>query len=227
MGYVYLVTNLTNDKKYVGKTICELENRKQGHYRLSKSGQGFLFHKALRKYGFEKFKWEILFQSVNEDILFKVELMMILELNTKVPSGYNLTDGGDGIVGATRTKVWRDSIRSSLLGKSHTKERIEKIKVIRASFMQTEQYRRRVSEGRKGIKPSLETREKIRVSRTGKRHTPETKEKMRQSARNRWKSKEARKIQSRKLQGRVLSEETKLKMILSAKNRKKPVPVAI
>ncbi len=52
-GYVYLFTNRTNGKKYVGQH--KSKGIDQNYF-----GSGVLFSKAKKKYGIENFKFEIL-----------------------------------------------------------------------------------------------------------------------------------------------------------------------
>ena len=55
------------------------------------------FHRALAKYGIDKFDWKIIYKSNDEyDTHFVKEEMFIKKLNTYSPSGYNCTAGGGG-----------------------------------------------------------------------------------------------------------------------------------
>ena len=55
---VYLITNRTNGKVYVGSAVC-LESRRQDHF-CSPSQSSPILQNAMAKYGKENFKWEIL-----------------------------------------------------------------------------------------------------------------------------------------------------------------------
>jgi len=92
-GLIYIVENKINNKKYVGKTEKLAEDRLKEHLRLSKKSK-MVFHKALVKYGIENFR--ITYFKVPVDNLNKKEIELIGRLRTKVPFGYNMTDGGDG-----------------------------------------------------------------------------------------------------------------------------------
>lgn len=52
-GYIYETTNLINNKKYIGKHICN--NFDENYY-----GSGVTLKRALNKYGKENFKIKIL-----------------------------------------------------------------------------------------------------------------------------------------------------------------------
>lgn len=112
---VYLVTNLINGKKYVGYTQKSLEERKEVHLCKSKSKNNkhffYLFPSAIRKYGIENFKWEILFEGNDLAEVLKLEIHYIKTLNTIAPNGYNLTKGGNGGIPSEITK---DKISESL-----------------------------------------------------------------------------------------------------------------
>lgn len=58
IGIIYKVTNLTNQKIYIGSTENDLRYRKSRHLTESRTRPKFPFHKALAKYGEDSFKWE-------------------------------------------------------------------------------------------------------------------------------------------------------------------------
>ena len=99
MGCVYLARNKVNGKGYVGKTVGAMEDRKKVHEMRASNGSMYAFHCALRKYGFDAFKWKILVEEEIEEELNNSEQVCIQMLKTKVQNGYNLTDGGDGTSG--------------------------------------------------------------------------------------------------------------------------------
>lgn len=57
---IYKVTNITNNKCYIGLTSRDFETRRYEHIYESKSESVFKFHQALRKYSYDNFRWEIL-----------------------------------------------------------------------------------------------------------------------------------------------------------------------
>lgn len=65
MNYIiYKVTNLKNNKIYIGKTCTTLERRKRKHYNESRYQdrwdlQSTHFHRALIKYSVNDWVWEI------------------------------------------------------------------------------------------------------------------------------------------------------------------------
>ena len=106
LGVVYKITNTLNGKIYVGRTKQKLEKRMAQHRHDSKKGSPGL-GAAIRKYGWENFTVEVIevcpVEQMNER-----EIFWIAELDCKAPKGYNLTDGGEGLVNPdpeTRAKM--------------------------------------------------------------------------------------------------------------------------
>jgi group I intron endonuclease len=92
MGIVYKVTNLVNNKVYIGQTWRKLEQRISSHL---KNNHCSYFHNALIKYGKDNFKWEIIFISNSQEELDKKEILLIKEHKSQNKKhGYNLRSGG-------------------------------------------------------------------------------------------------------------------------------------
>jgi GIY-YIG catalytic domain len=107
---IYLATNVVNGKQYVG--FDSAWPRRQGDH-LTKAfneniqNKGY-FHKAIKKYGKSKFDWVALYQSRDRDhTLNEMEQYFITEYRTysgfEDCNGYNLTLGGDGVLGRLTT----------------------------------------------------------------------------------------------------------------------------
>jgi len=92
---VYCITNTVNGKKYIGMTGRSLEERWKSHSSSAKNGSPFRFHSAIRKYGEESFKREILFQDLDIVECRTIEEKTINEYNT-INCGYNAKPGGCG-----------------------------------------------------------------------------------------------------------------------------------
>ena len=88
---IYKITNLINNKSYVGQSINPFVRFKQ---HCQKSCQHIsLIHQAIQKYGKENFILEILEKDI-EDYNEK-EKYWIKKLNTLQPNGYNILEGGE------------------------------------------------------------------------------------------------------------------------------------
>jgi group I intron endonuclease len=96
-GIVYLVTNQTNKKVYVGQTRSSLAKRWSQHKSDAKVGRNeMILHKAMRKYGHENFKIEILLYCPLSD-LDEFEIIFVKKyMSTDRNFGYNILEGGKG-----------------------------------------------------------------------------------------------------------------------------------
>lgn len=89
-----------NNKCYIGKTKNEnIEKYIQDHFKIAiqnKYKKRKYLYCAIRKYGQENFKWEILGYCDNETNLNFLEKAFIKKYNSFGENGYNMTEGGDG-----------------------------------------------------------------------------------------------------------------------------------
>lgn len=127
-GIIYRYTS-PSGKSYIGQTITP-NRRKTKHKCLSKRGIITKFYNAVRKYGFENFKYEVLVTICLEDkfelrqILNWLERYFIWKYKSFGENGYNMTEGGDGFIGYPAwnkglniTEETRQRISSSMKGK--------------------------------------------------------------------------------------------------------------
>lgn len=98
MGYIYCITNLVNNKRYVGKTLSSIEERWKEHCIDSQKNrcEKRPLYSAFNKYGIENFKIEELEYVEDDNLLSDKEIYWIKELETYGSKGYNATKGGDG-----------------------------------------------------------------------------------------------------------------------------------
>ena len=113
-GIIYCITCPVNGMKYVGQTK-NFKNRISGH----KSGKQQFIDREIQKLGWENFTVEILEECATREQLNEREIFWIVELNTVVPNGYNITCGGKGVKN-DRTRPKRFSInKGKILSKEH------------------------------------------------------------------------------------------------------------
>lgn len=148
---IYKTTNLVNGKQYIGKDT---------HNNPNYLGSGTLLRLAIRKYGKQNFKKEILEEcSSKEQLSIREEYW----LNYYDAGGndmfYNMHNHSHG--GRVPSNKTRQKTSMALLGKKLSDD-----------------HRKRISAGRIGIVFSDETRKKMSVSHTGKTASKETKQKM-------------------------------------------------
>lgn len=151
-GVIYKYTNVLNGKVYIGKTINE-EHRKVEHRNSKKIDH---FHNAIRKYGFDKFKYEVIFRLKSHDkkrlncVLNLMEKFYIRRYNSYY-KGYNSTLGGDGNQLEKLPKEWKEKISKSLIGntrrrgKSFTNEQLKKLKGRKRPIV-TDEMRKNIKE---------------------------------------------------------------------------------
>lgn len=212
---IYKTTNLVNGKQYIGRDKYNNPNY---------FGSGRLLKKAVRKYGKENFKKEILEVCCSFEHMVEREEYWLNHYdagNNKM--FYNMHNNGAGGMGVSGEKHY-------MYGKHHTEER-----------------KRKWSESRKGEKNGMygkgyllkgeknywygkhlpeEVRKKISESRQGeknhnygKKYSDELKNKIRLSLTGRKFSEEHKKNISEGSKGKVLSDETRKKMSESARKR--------
>lgn len=104
IGIIYQYKSPSN-KYYIGQTIDE-KRRKRDHRSLAEKGVDSPFYKAIRKYKFENFEYTVLFKFQSEDrekvkvVLNSLEKYYISKYRKGGKILYNVTDGGDGIIGS-------------------------------------------------------------------------------------------------------------------------------
>jgi group I intron endonuclease len=95
MGEIYIIHNDLNDKKYIGKAKYGAAHRWREHIGYDLQNNQYI-HRAMRKYGVEHFYYEVLETNLEDNILNEREKYWIKTYNSHVPTGYNMTFGGDG-----------------------------------------------------------------------------------------------------------------------------------
>ena len=93
---IYKITNIVNNKIYIGKTTTSLKQRFKEHCQFARNIQNQThLANAIRKYGEESFKIEKIDTAKTNDELNIKEQYWIASLDA-INNGYNLTSGGDG-----------------------------------------------------------------------------------------------------------------------------------
>ena len=97
--YIYQITNLINGKIYIGQTN-NIQKRWANH--RCNNDPDMVIARALRKYGIDNFKFEVLLRGLTPDEANQKEIELIKEKNSLVPYGYNVATGGKRIDGVSR-----------------------------------------------------------------------------------------------------------------------------
>lgn len=155
---IYQTTNLINGKKYIGKD----KNNNPNYL-----GSGSILKKAIKKYGKENFKKEILEVCSSKEELWKREEYWLEFFNAESnPNFYNKTNKAFGNSG-------------------QTEEGKDKISKARKGWTPSEEIKRRMSENRKGhIMYNDEWRQKIKKALTGIKRSDEVKQKQSNAKKN-------------------------------------------
>ena len=96
---IYLCKNKINNKLYVGQTARTLNERIEEHKRKSLYTEPKTnFHKAILKYGFDNFEWNIVSFCEDKKEMNELEMFIISEIKDLYGKKflYNMTEGGDG-----------------------------------------------------------------------------------------------------------------------------------
>ena len=142
---IYKITNLINGKIYIGQ---------EKKYKDKYLGSGIHIKRAVKKYGKENFKKEIIEYCISIEELNEKEKYWINLLNSKEPNGYNIIDGGIG--------------GPNFRGHKHSDESKKKMSISRKGQKRSEAFKRHLSEIRKGITRSQETKDKLSKAFKGK-----------------------------------------------------------
>lgn len=175
--FIYLTTNLITNEKYIGKHHGKIDD---GYL-----GSGTILQRAIKKYGKENFKREILYVSKDSQENNLKEKEFIKKYNAvEDKTFYNISEGGDGgdifhCLPIEQQEKLRQSQRERMLGEKNpsfgihlSEETKEKIRQNRdTSYMQTKEYKKNMSKATSGEKNGM----------YGKKHTEESKQKMSES----------------------------------------------
>lgn len=213
---VYIITNKANGKQYVGISK-NLTSRWNTH--ISANGSAPALHAAIKKYGKDEFVFSHICDAFDLDSARDIECMLIVQHNTKSPNGYNLTDGGEGVVGRPMTdqdKEVRRQASTAYVQLLTPEERAKKYGTKGRKFTpKTIEKIRQSNIGKNlGKTASEETKLKLSAIHKSRLRQPlseETKEKIRQSLLGR-KMPESEKPKHASFLGRTHSEETKARI---------------
>ena len=136
--FIYCIQNKTNRKQYVGLTTKSLQERFGYHVAQAKINalKNMVIAKAIIKYGSENFTIRSLEECDNYETLKTQERYWIGKLDT-FNNGYNMTKGGEGLLGYKHTEETKKRMsermlgntynKGHFLGKSHTEETKKKM----------------------------------------------------------------------------------------------------
>ncbi len=176
--FVYKITNIMNDKAYIGITIYSVAARFKKHLWLASRNEKSALYAAIRKYGWNVFSCETIAEAASLKELKVLERGLIAAHGTYSRGGYNMTLGGDGVWGYKPTPEQIAKATAANLGRKQSNEEREK----RAASLR----------GKKQSPEHIAKRIATRISRGGCVITPEGRARWLSSMRGRRMSDEER-----------------------------------
>ena len=140
--FVYKITNLINKKIYIGVTK-DPKKRWQRHCWKSNITRMPITH-AIHRYGKENFSFEVLEVFEHLEEAEKKEAILIAELKTLIPKGYNRSPS-DG----THSPETSEKIRAKNTGRKATPATIEKLRQSHLGYKVSEETKQKLSKRNK------------------------------------------------------------------------------
>ena len=197
LHYIYRITNLVNNKVYIGQSINPTK-RWAGHKREMKKPTQMIHH-AFNKYGIDNFKFEVIATCFDQDAANDAETTIVFQESSLIPNGYNVTNGG---YNSPKTEAWKQTMKehwanpeskfrqldftgdkNPFYGKQHSEKAIELNRVAHKDKPLSENQKEKISEscktamigntngaGNKGRKFSEETRKKMSDAKKGNKN---------------------------------------------------------
>ena len=152
--YIYITTDLTNSNQYVG--FHSTDNLEDNYM-----GSGRMINEAILEKGVDNFSNEIL-EFCTLSNWKKRETFWIKEKNTKYPNGYNLTNGGEGVIGM---EPWNKGLKNC-----YSEETKKKWSQFRKGRRLTPEAKKKLSDFNKGKIVSIKTKHKQSEAHKGSKN---------------------------------------------------------
>lgn len=124
---VYCFTNAQTGERYVGMTTKTLSKRWDEHvHNALVKHVPYKFHRAIAKYGKDAFVGHVLQECDDHTQLASAEIAWIAKLDS-LRNGYNMTSGGDGVIGYTFTQEAKARIGAGHRGLKRSVETKQKL----------------------------------------------------------------------------------------------------
>lgn len=193
--YIYTITNLINYKVYVGQTSNPKHRWASHKYEANRNVLQYTLYKALRKYGFDVFQFNLIEICKTQEEADSAEKYWIEQFDSRNNQmGYNLSVGGSVSSGWHHSEETKQKLREMFSGRG-------------PAYTMTDEIRNKMSESQKGHQVSDETIQKISQSHQGKILSEEHKEKLSQAHLGKTRTEEVKIKMSKASLGKSKSEE--------------------
>lgn len=215
---IYKITSPTN-RIYIGQSI-DINRRKNQYRRIdNKIKKMTKIYKSLIKYGFEKHKFEIIEECIENDLNARERYWQEyynvtgkFGLNCILVESFNkkriVSEETKEKISKNNSRYWK--------GRKRSKESIE---LAIKSRVYTEEYRKKIGDKSRGRKHSEETKQIISKKNLGRKHSEESKLKMSLAVIGRKHSEETKKKMSIIRTGQILSEESRKKISINSRSK--------
>lgn len=195
--YVYKITNIINNKIYIGCTSLNIRKRFKQHISASEKGRPYKICRAIRKHGIKNFQIKKIKTCSTSKEMFSLEKIFIKKYDS-LNNGYNMTLGGEGFVGGKRSEKHKKILLECITGRIKSEEEIRKISEgnkgnkNKLGFKCSDETKKKISKLHKGKVKSKIHRRKLSKSLLGNsnafgyNHKRKTKKKMSRQRSKRW-----------------------------------------
>jgi len=220
MPIVYKLTCRDTGKSYIGITVRTLEKRWQAHVTPTnlKKKEGAL-QCAILKYGSGAFDRAVIETTETPAQAAFRERELIIEHRTLSPSGYNLTTGGEMLVGFTHSAETCAKKSNSQRGRKLSEEAKARIGNFHRGRKRSEETRARIGAAKRGVQLSDDHRAKISSANKGRVFSDEVRGNMSAAQKGKKLSDEHVELMRARMLGVKMSDETRAKMSASAKGK--------
>lgn len=210
VGIIYKYTSPSN-KVYIGQTIHE-HARYMRHKRIEGDNK---FHRAIKKYGFENFIYEVIFIIENDNrkrVKEKLDYMerYYIRKHNSYNKGYNSTEGGDGCSGMKHSEYFKQNIS-------------KRMKENNPAWNMTDEWRKHIAVSQSGKKMSDKMRQLTseRMKKNNPMKNPDVAKKSAEAKIGKHITDEHKRKISEAQKGKKVAVETKRKMSIASKNRQR------
>jgi group I intron endonuclease len=125
---IYKAVNKVTNKCYIGFD-SSWPKRKKAHLHNHKR-YNTKFHNSIKKYGWDNFEWEVIYQSKDREHCLNIMEPYFIEQYNSLNMGYNMTFGGEALMlDRKHSENAKNKMSKSHTGKKPTQEHINNQKI--------------------------------------------------------------------------------------------------